>query len=164
MTHAMRRSTFSVPYPEVYLNFIAFISTFVDMNLASILRLNCAVSMNYEHLIILKTLCTIGILGLFLFVALSARVLLKHDARQRRRVTRFCVTSALTLCFLVYPNLTSNLFRWFKCIPGGNGEMLLLADMSVVRALFQFLVFHRAYVFTKNLDKCIARISMSFQC
>ena len=60
------RATFSIPFPMSYTVFMSSISGMVDLDLPAMMNLGCAVSINYMHMLVLKTM---GALVVFTVIA-----------------------------------------------------------------------------------------------
>ena len=71
------RATFSIPFPMSYTVFMSSISGMVDLDLPAMMNLGCAVSLDYTHMLMIKT---VGALGVFAAIAVIG------ECRKRWRV------------------------------------------------------------------------------
>jgi len=118
-------ATFSIPFPPFYEQVVSTVGGLLQIELPSIMPLDCMFSQNFYSKLILK--CVWPLCAYIALVALSKvfRKLGKDGKADS------CIDFTFFLMFLLYPSMANSLLSIFYCVPLEDGTSWLRVDLSI---------------------------------
>ena len=116
---------FSIPYPPLYQSTIGAVASIIEVDLPSVMPLDCIFPMDYFSKLVLRTVAPLVVYAV-MYVA----------AKVFRRMQKPWQADALIdgiffIAFLIYPSTTSKLFSMFVCKTLEGGDGYLRVDFSL---------------------------------
>ena len=118
-------AVFAIPFPPVYESAINAIGGLIQIELTSLMPLDCIVSTSYYSRLVFK--CVWPLVA-YAFLALLAKLLSKAGMASMASAS---VDLAFLLVFILYPSISTGLFSMFYCVPLENGMSWLRVDLSL---------------------------------
>ena len=118
-------STFSIPFPPFYEQAVTAVGGVLQIELPSIMPLDCMLPTNFYKKIMLKCIWP---LCAYAALALLSTVLRKCGKTDRANA---CVDFAFFLVFILYPSISNGLLSMFYCVPLEDGTSWLRVDLSI---------------------------------
>ena len=118
-------ATFSIPFPPFYDQVVSAVGGLLQIELPSLMPLDCMVSTNFYSKLIFKCVWP---LGAYVALALLSKVLRKCGKVGK---ADSCVNFAFFLMFVLYPSISNGLLSMFYCVPLEDGTTWLRVDLSI---------------------------------
>jgi len=117
-----------VNFPSVFSNFLSFFSA---LNLSvNLIPLECFFEVNYLSTLMVATISPL-IFSLFLGFVYFMSVRFAANDSERVKTQSYYFSLFLIISFLVFPGVSTGIFRSFQCHEVGNGESYLRVDYSI---------------------------------
>jgi hypothetical protein len=116
---------FMIPFPPFYESTVSSIGGLVQIELPSLMPVDCIVPMNFYSRLIFKTVWPIVAYVVLFF---GSKALLKCG---RKGQAEFCIDTLFLIMFILFPSLSSSLLSMFYCVPLDDGSTWLRVDLSL---------------------------------
>jgi hypothetical protein len=129
---------FTVPFPAVVIPCMGWFRV-LNFDFMKYMSTGCAITTDFFHEMIINTMVPLTIIaGLLLQYKLNLKYVEQHyEVTEKYKVRMYAtmMTYILAILYFIYPNICKSLFQVFQVKQYEDGELYLIADMSISPSL-----------------------------
>ena len=116
---------FNIPFPPFYESAVSAIGGLIQIEIPSLMPLDCIVSTSYYSRLVFKCIWPLGV---YLVLGLLAKMLYKKN---KDAVADSAINLGFLFMFVLYPSISTSLLSMFYCVELEDGTSWLRVDLSL---------------------------------